>query len=228
MKVEDCLDNRNTLFYRSQVETKLNVSIIPNPLEDNIWRARYRNGDQNVFIVAGSNYPNIESFTHEMLHLYLFANGFKVYLAKDISDFEILRVRLLSPSETLDGIANLISHYKMLPIYINELKMEKAKFFADAYQYVTDDNLGDLEKNYSKTDSVRFTNFVRHFFDTRYHFSEIYKEPYSNYTRQLELIDKTLYIILDNHCSEWEKKITSYDNTHFFNSLFNALENYLA
>lgn len=229
MNIEQCLDNRNKDFYIENIASNLNVTLISSETNSNVWQAIYRDNDKNAFIVAGNDFPNIESFTHEMLHLYLFVNGFNTFGLTSILFYEKLNRNLIESKKTINGISNAISHYKMLPIFIEELKMEKDLFFPSQIQYVNNNLLTNLEENFKNDLANRpnhFTNFIRHFFDIRYHFSHNLEKEYSNYKERLKVIDNELFNILNRSCETWEKS-EGFDNTDFFNTMYSQLEDYL-
>lgn len=230
MEIEKCLDERNRDFYKENVASKLRVRLLPSDVDSNTWTAKYRDGDTEVFIIAGNDYPNIESFTHEMLHLYLFANSFSTFGITAFAFFDKLKRNLVLPQVTLDGIFNAIAHYKMLPIFTKDLKMDKAKFLANAGKLVMESDIKLLESSFhSDIEGLpyHFTNFIRFFFDIRYHFSKELEQRYREYQERIRAIDDRLYKILDTNCSMWESDIKSYDNTVFFNSLYADLDDYL-
>jgi hypothetical protein len=229
MIIEQCLDDRNREFYINNIASKFNVTLISSKTNSNIWLASYKDNDKNVSIIAGNDFPNIESFTHEMLHLYLFDKGFNTFYIESIEFFGKLKQNLIKPLCLVNGISNAISHYKMLPIFTEMLHMKKEKFFPSQIQYVNDNHLTNLEEKFKYDLANRtyyFTNFIRHFFDIRYHFSDSLEKVYSDYSNRLKSIDPILFNILNNNCENWENS-ESFDNTDFFNSMYIQLESYL-
>jgi hypothetical protein len=227
MEVEECINEKNADFYYNKVANELTVKLVAANSGNNIWHVRYKDGDPNVYIFCGDNFPDVECFTHEILHLYLFKNGFSTFFLDHIQYYNKLSITLLNPKETLDGIANAISHYKMLPLFTNELNMQKEIFFPNHIRYINDQDITRLKNINAYPSQEIFTNFIRHYFNARYYFSDILNAEYNNYFNELSVINNELYSILDGVCNEWEKNINEYDNVNFFTSLYNQLEEYL-
>lgn len=230
MEPDDCLDKRNHDFYYMEIANNLNVNLILGNTGNKVWTVQYRDGDENVSVFAGIDYPNIESFSHEILHLYLFINGFKTFYIEYVIMFSNLFKTLIKPFETLNEISNTISHFKMYPLFTEKLKMDGSKFLSNINNYMSDDHLKDLLKNKkgnSQDLQYYFTNFIRHYFDVRYDFPFILSEKNKYFLTQLKNIDEKLFTILEECCIAWEADICNYDNEEFFCTLIFKLDQYL-
>ncbi len=229
MDPDECLDRNNHDFYYKEIANELNVKLVSGNTGNTVWTVRYGDGDKNAIIYAGVDYPNIESFTHAILHLYLFINGFKTFYLNYIKYFSNVFKTLIKPNETMDGIANSIAHFKMFPLFTEKLKMDKAKFLPNRNN-ISDDDLKNLIRDQNGNQNQKqyyFTNFIRHYFDSRYPFSFVDSERYENYLTQLKNIDEQLFAILEERCTEWEQDLCNYDNEDFFITLIPELDKYL-
>ncbi len=98
-----------------------------------------------------------DSFTHEMLHLYLSLNGIHIngalrlrLLGDDFFSF------ILSPN-LIEHIGNCLEHVKMLPIYL-EMGFDRTKFILDYDVYKCDnDELRNFELYYSSNNIINTT-----------------------------------------------------------------------
>lgn len=229
LEINKCLNEFNREFYSNNVASELNVKLFSSETNDNIWSNNFIDGNENVTICAGNDYPNVYSFSHEMLHLYLFANQFSSH-GSHINCYESLRCHIVNPIKLANEITNCTAHYKMLPIFTKELNHGKHFFFANWKRLVNDPDIAILKAEYEYTCSsqcVHFTNFIKYFFYTRYHFNNALAKEYNNYQDKLKEIDKALFEILANSCTLWEKEITNYNNIKFTNSLYPELNKYL-
>jgi len=229
LNIECCLDSRNRRFYDEHICGKLKVSLILSEHDSNIWRAQYSDGHTDVSIIAGNDFPNVESFSHEMLHLYLFANGFNAFGLTLYAFFERLKVNLHDPTDVINGILNAIAHCKMLPIFIDELKMKEELFFSSSKKFVDNERIVSLivrQRNLPNNPPLYFTEFIRCFFDLRYHFQDKLDNSYNLYTKKLKVLDPALFHILDDNCKKWEYS-SGFDNTDFFHNVYEQLNDYL-
>lgn len=226
---EPCLDDRNRVLFKVEIAPTYNIKFVKQHGNINLWGVIYRNGSNEVTIFAGNDYPNVECFTHEILHLFLFKNGFKPLSEENLIGYDNFGQSLVTPTQILKNIENQTAHYKMLPIYIDQLQYDKDLFFSKDNQPILQCNLDALENDFKiKLGKMKipFTNFLTIYFDTRYHFSVEYEDQYSMFQSKLKEIDSELFSILTYHCEEWEKNITDYSNDCFVTSLFKALEGY--
>jgi hypothetical protein len=228
-EIKKCLKKSNRKFYNDNVASELKVTLISSGLDNNKWWNEFIDGNENVKIFAGKDYPNEFSFSHEMLHLYLFANGFASHAA-NIDCYQRLRFHIVDAKILSDEIANCTAHYKMLPIFTKKLKYKKVKFFANWERLVHDDDISKLTAEYKCTcpnQCIHFTNFIKFFFYTRYHFNDDLSQEYIDYQDKLKKIDEILYKILLDSCTLWEKDMTNYNNLEFINTLYPKLNEYL-
>jgi len=229
LDIQACIEDINEDFYKENIENSFNIKLLSSNENNKKWRVDYQDNDPDVTIYAGEDFPNIGSFTHEILHLYLFDNDFELFPSSTLQFYSKLYRKIVETKETVDGILNAIAHYKMLPLFTDRLGFRKIDFFPNGERVVTDADIERLKEKYkidSTYDNYPFTNFIRTFFDTRYHFSSDLESEYGQYIEELKSIDGGLYNILDNNCLTWEKS-KSYNNTDFFNSLYKQLNDYL-
>lgn len=104
MDIKPCLGVNNIEeFYKKHIEPEFKVELCSTGIENNIWSNKYRDGEEDAQILAGNDYPNPLSFSHEMLHLYLYANEFST-LSNWFISFPDAYNRLNSCLITSDGV----------------------------------------------------------------------------------------------------------------------------
>ena len=163
-----CLNEISEAFFNKHLKGSLDIEFISSRTDNNIWCSKYRDNDDHVFIYAGNNYPNIECFAHEMLHLYLFLHGFGTWGPSSYGFYQKLNRNLVESQQIIDGISNAIAHKKMLPIYLDELKMDKTKFFSSWDRLVDDKRIASLYDMFHNNSSVKkyhFTEFIRIYYN---------------------------------------------------------------
>jgi hypothetical protein len=230
LEIEKCLNESNRDFYYCNVDSKLNVNLISSNVDDHIWWNKCRDSDIDVTIIAGNDYPNPFSFSHEMLHLYLFANGFSSFGLKLIDSYPKLSTNLINHEDSINDILNVMAHPKMIPIFTNRLRMPELKFFAKRIRLVHDVDIDKLKHGFNPSGndfSINFTNYLRFFFYSRYNCLQEFDVDYLKYNSELKEIDNQLFDILDKTCSIWDKYPEDYNNIAFFYYMFSELEKYL-
>lgn len=109
----------------------------------------YSEGTNITFFVNSDNLCK-DSFTHEMLHVYLRIKGF--YFGGSITNL-FAGHRLLSTTiseELIEHIGNCLDHIKMLPIYL-DMGFEREKFLLDYDLYKCTQEEINLFKKFYRT-----------------------------------------------------------------------------
>jgi len=230
LEIKDCLNHQNEAFFNDHIKYAFEIDLISSNEASNFWCLKCRDNDPKVLIIAGNDYPNIESFTHEILHLFLIKNGFFPSWGTNLICFyPKLKSKIAEIPLTTESISNAIAHKKMLSIFEDSLKMDKQKFFSKWVRFEDDTSIAVLKQTYRTAIGINqysFTNFIRTFFNTRYHFSDNLVHIYHNYQNELSQLDYKLYKILNDVCDDWDGS-SIYDNSAFFNKLYKNLEDYL-
>lgn len=227
LRIEDCLTSQNKHFYEDKVQGRLIIRLLSSGDDDLFWGVQYRQHLNEAIIYVGKDFPNVESFTHEILHLYLMINGFDLKIINTIENYSHLNSTLVDTKkqDLFVEIGNHISHYKMLPLFTDGLGFEKSKFMAKWERSITDDNFLSFKNGYGDPEKYKlnFINFIIIFFDTRYHFQDELIEDYKRYSFELEGLDPFLYKGLNEACMKWDKS-ESFDNKAFYTALYHHLE----
>lgn len=228
--VYSCLDERNSDFYHNEVRAHLKVFFAEGG-DNTIWTCKYSDAADFAWICYGNNYPHIESFTHEILHLYLYINGYSTFYYGYAQCFPNLVNYIGELEATLDGISNIISHKKMLPIFVERLRMNKDHFFSkDGIQFLPESSIEKIKNNFHTVPeefSENFTNFIRHYFNTRYCFFDSLIDKYEQYQNDLRQTDPNLFGIMEACSRAWDSDLNNFENTNFFTDLILGLDKYL-
>lgn len=108
----------------------------------------------NIIFYINKNNLCKDSFTHEMLHVYMRMKEF--YFGSSITNlFAGSRVlnSIISPA-LIEHIGNCLDHVKMLPIYL-EMDFDREKFILDYNSYkCTDEEINQFQKIYKKGNKI--------------------------------------------------------------------------
>ena len=147
--INQFLDDRNIELWNS-LNSKFNIRIEPSKNEEYSCFTQ-RN---NAIIYVDERNISRDSFTHELLHIYLKDKEF--YLGSSLN-LTIAESRILSKlfsEPLLEHIGNCLEHLKMFEIYI-ELGFKKEEFILDYDKYkCNDDELNSLIMNYKFGNNV--------------------------------------------------------------------------
>lgn len=243
LDIEDCereLNAVNRRFYDTQIKRKVIIDIDYLNKTDNIWMMKfYRQPDFSLAkIRAGKDYPDpIESFIHEMLHIYFYLNGYsdffysQIYLYKHLNSIykneetnqinqEFIRV--------FSNITNLIHHSKMLPIFRDDLGNNPAKFVCEEGNDLEESVIANLTFTFDKKNPEKFFLFLEFFFTIRYNVKHSLDTNYNRFNVMLKDIDMGFWTLLDDCCRIWDQAPKDYNNTDFHNALLPRLDEYLS
>jgi hypothetical protein len=152
--INQFIDERNSDLW-NLLNTKFNIKIEQSP---NGEYACFTEKD-NAIIYVDQNNISIDSFSHELLHIYLKHKEFYLgsSLKRRINQSKILN-RLCSDN-LIEHISNCLDHLKMFKIY-KELGFKSDKFLLDYYEHkCTNIELTSLKRNYKISNRIN-TNAV--------------------------------------------------------------------
>jgi len=150
--MKDLVDNRNQNLW-NDLNIKFNISI-ENSFEDNY--GCYAQNDNVVLYVTPNNLCK-DSFTHELLHLYLRSKD--CYVGASLTNFimgDYILSSILS-EELIEHIGNSMDHIKMLPLYL-EMGFDRKLFIHDYNLYkVTNDEIQQFERFYRNEKEINLS-----------------------------------------------------------------------
>jgi hypothetical protein len=165
----------------------------------------YSQGNNIIFYINRNNLCK-DSFTHEMLHVFMRIKEF--YFGSSITNLlasnRILN-SIISPA-LIEHIGNCLDHVKMLPVYL-EMAFDREKFILDYNLYkCTDEEINQLQKFYKKGNKIN-TEAVDSYIGR---LVSILADPndkfdYSKHIEKLKKIDPLLFRIVErliNHTKE--------------------------
>lgn len=182
-----------------------------------------------IAIIRPIGCTNKEAFTHELLHAYLFTQGFKPFSQKNYAHYSKKNKDFRAafegsaPDRT---IYNAIQHPKMIPLFIG------AGFQKENFRTDKDEIQLGLEYEYSLLQNKKpyqdyFINFIRHYSRVNDCPTDKYLPEYSVYVNKLKKFHNELYDIFQRHWDEWVIQ-DSFDFENIFISLTDELEaNYI-
>jgi hypothetical protein len=214
LPTQSCVDDRNSQLFISLSKNN-NIELFKNKKSE-YWLIYYNPNDKNVPIIAGKDYPCVEFFTHELLHLVLYQNGYDKTIHEYVIDSSKHFKHCIS-QDTIDAIINNIAHFKMFPKFI-ELNLDENRFLMNDELTVKSEDIVKLETLYYRMDRDYFDYFIHVFFDLRYCFSKKYSGKAIKLLKKLNLIDNELYKILENVSNIWEQS-EGFSNSIFWTNL---------
>lgn len=193
------LNGRNEFLWH-EIKKNYNIKFEKSSNKEN---AVFQQSKNVTFYVDESNLCP-DSFTHEMLHVYLSLNGIHINGALRLrllgDDFFSL---ILSPN-LIEHIGNCLEHVKMLPIYL-EMGFDRTKFILDYDVYKCDnDELRNFELYYSSNNIINTTvvdpyigRIVSILADPNMTFD------YSEQLMRLQKIDSKLFQVITSLFKNW-------------------------
>jgi hypothetical protein len=185
---------------------------------------------KNVTFYVDENNLCPDSFTHEMLHVYLSLNEIHINGALKLrllgDDFFS---SILSPN-LVEHIGNCLEHIKMLPIYL-EMGFDREKFILDYDVFkCQDDELKNFELYYSNKAIIN-KNAIDPFIGR---IVAILADPnisfdYSSQLKRLQKVDTKLFLVITNLFKNWkdlkikDKALLDDDYTDVMNLFINEL-----
>ena len=162
--------------------------------------------NNNSRIIVPKNDIDIDSFTHELLHVLIrqkelfFGSGFGML----VSENEILS-QILS-EQLIEHFSNCIDHIKMLPIYL-ELGFDKKKFITDYdANKCTKSEIQQLKDNFKVRGS--YYGEAVDFYIGKYIAIKADPKQHINYPKslaELKSLDSNLFGILEKCIEDWKK-----------------------
>ena len=124
--IDGLLDNRNSTLFK---ELEKNYTIKIELVNDTMKYECYSINNNSIIYVPESNIC-ADSFTHELLHVYLRSKGIFIgaRLKRKIQSSK--KISIIYSEPLLEHIGNCLDHIKILPIYL-ELGFDRNKFLID-------------------------------------------------------------------------------------------------
>jgi hypothetical protein len=199
--MKDLLDERNRGLW-NDINEKFTVTI------QNSYTGNYGCYSQNSDIIFYIDPNNLckDSFTHELLHVYLRLKEFYIgaSLTNTIMGSKILSMIL--SDKLIEHMGNCLDHVKMLPLYL-EMGFDRKKFIVDYNLYkCTDEELLEFKRFYRNGKKVN-VNLVDPYIGR---IVAILADPndeldYSKDLEKLKQIDSHLYQIIERLITHWKE-----------------------
>ncbi len=195
------IDHRNEhLWIEMQAKFKISIQNSTN----NSYHC-YAKGD-NITIFVNPNNLSPDSFTHELLHVYLrskecFITGsMKNIVANNISFSSILS------NELIEHISNCLEHIKILPMYL-EMGFDRTKFIEDYNLFKVNSNEIELFENSYRNNGEINLPLIDPYIGR---IASILADPNDNFNYEvdlyrLKLIDAELFDIIKKLFEYWKE-----------------------
>lgn len=163
----------------------------------------YTIGDEMVFYLPTGEVC-VDSFSHELLHGYMDANGFHLggNLKNTLWQSNILKK--IFDNDLSEHLSNCISHFLMLPLFL-ERGFGRGKFLRDYHTYKLEPGLmNELQRYYKQAGQYSLPavkTFIGKFFAFKCDPNPDF--DYSRPLEQLRKIDSQLYLILNKYFESW-------------------------
>lgn len=215
--------NSQNLDIWNEVKNKYVFQFTYNPFETS-WLSRTENGIANI--VTNTKEINYESFTHELLHIYLDSLGMSkmpelMYNIVGENSFEILLEESLVPF-----IYNVCSHKKMFP-YFKKMGFSDYYFVQERINFSLEDLLF-IKNGFLNSDSklIIINQFIGHSLALLNNVVELDNSKCANFLLQLESIQPELYNIIETFDKKWKDSV-DLNLTPIFLNFENELDKWL-
>ena len=194
--MKELIDKRN-LELRNEIDSNYKIEF---ERTTNLEYAVFAKG-KNIIFYVGKGKLCIDSFTHEMLHIYFRLND--CYLGAGLSNILLGNNRLgkILKKDLIEHVSNCFEHKKMLPLYI-EMGFDKSKFISDYDEFkCSPGELLYLQNNYLKnTDLVNLYigKLVAMLCDPNEALN------YKTELEELKNLDTKLYSIINSSIELWD------------------------
>lgn len=202
-EISKYINSKNESIW-NEVKNKYVFKFTYDPFESS-WMSKSENGI--AFIVTNNRDISFESFTHELLHIYLNHLGLSelselIYGIKGENSFEILLEEGLVPF-----IYNVCSHKKMFPYY-TEMGFSDSKFVEEGINFSVHD-LSFIENSFSSNGSklICINQFIGHSLALLNNVVEADKPKCNSFLIQLRSMQPALYNIIETFDLKWKNSL---------------------
>lgn len=220
----ELIDHRNQNLW-NQIQENHDIEFRDSPNEE---YSCYSQGNNIIFFINRNDLRK-DSFTHEMLHVYMRMKEF--YFGSSLTN-QLAGHSLLSSlisEELIEHIGNCLDHIKMLPIYL-ELGFERENFLLDYHLYKSSDEEINQFKRFYKIGNKINVSAVDPFIGR---VVSILADPndtfdYSNDLEKLKNIDPLLFQIVErliNHTKELKVENREFLDDDYLTVIGNFFEN---
>lgn len=180
-----------------------------------------QNKNATIFV---TNDCSIESFTHELLHLYLDVKEVLVGPCLNLSRLGNPKLLQILSEQLVEHLGNCLNHIKMLPLYL-ERGFPREKFILDYDQPKCSENDINLSKLLLRSGAsyraIAIDNIIGKFMAIKADPNTSF--DYSDALLSLEEIDSPLFIVLNNFYDDWLRlNIEKYDLFHNYRTIVNS------
>ena len=207
--IDGLLDNRNSTLFK---ELEKNYTIKIELVNDTMKYECYSINNNSIIYVPESNIC-ADSFTHELLHVYLRSKGIFIgaRLKRKIQSSK--KISIIYSEPLLEHIGNCLDHIKILPIYL-ELGFDRNKFIIDYDTKKCTNQEVEQIKKYWKQGLINNAQVIEFYLEKYFAIKACpnIDFDYGIYLQELIQIDKKLFSINEKLIKRWsEMKIDSQD-----------------
>lgn len=197
--INKLVDERNQYLWKN-IKQHYKITIVYSETDE---YGNFPINNKSTISVAKNNL-NPDSFTHELLHIYMRLH--EIYIGGGITNIISSSniMSLIFSENLLDHFGNSLDHIKMLPIYL-AMGFNKEKFLHDYYeQKCTNEDISLMKKNY-KIGKIYNSQAIDYYIGK---YLAIMADPndsfnYLPYLQKLKKIDSNLYLVLDKLIKDW-------------------------
>lgn len=130
------LDNRNQVFYNQIIANNITVTVIRKINGKKHWEMFYNSMQGEVKILAGKKFHDMNSFTHELLHVIQEINGYSTLeTLHTLININYSPFNRIFDNSLIGHINNVIHHQRILSPYLNA-NFKRNKFLFDYYNKI--------------------------------------------------------------------------------------------
>jgi len=209
------LDSRNRDIWQT-VSSKYNITLKLSPNAE--YSIYTQNKDATIFV---TNDCCVESFTHELLHLYLDVKEVFVGPCLNFSRYGKPKLSLILSNNLVEHIGNCLNHIKMLPMYL-ELGFLREKFLYDYdFHKCSEEDIALIKLLFKSGTSYRaiaVDNLIGKYIAIKADPNNSF--DYSFALSSLEELDNRLFAVLENFHKDWATlDVDKYDLFHNYRNI---------
>lgn len=222
MTLEDNINSQNIELW-NELNSKFDFKLIYSKDEIS-WRVNTERDPIEIY--TSSKTPNIPSFTHELLHVYVESNGMS-------SDRDILNsiygkdsFQILTNNALFARIHNYCSHTKMFPYFI-KMGFEERDFIADRIKlsFISYYILKIMLKSKKSKETV-ITDFIGHTMALFNDNETANKKATTRSLNKLKKLNPTLFKIIEDFNIDWRNS-ENLNLSYYFEIFDNNLNDWL-
>lgn len=200
--IKDLVDDRNsTLLKELEKNYTIKIELMTGTMK---YECHSINNSSIIYVPESNMSP--DSFTHELLHIYLRSKGLFIGARLKRKLLSSISLSIIYTEPLLEHVGNCLDHIKMLPIYL-ALGFDRSKFIHDYEKNkCTEQEVEQIKKHWKE--GQNYNAQVIEFFLEKYFAAKACPNTNFDYSKildELSLLDEELFSINEKLITRWSK-----------------------